>query len=288
MSTPSRPAKNQPGGTRLPGQGIGGRSFYIPVAHANLELPVRITEAGESWWAYGDVCERKCSAIWAVELVRRGSLHFSQDGTSYTVGVGQGFILKRGSQHVYRANQEGVRKSYLGFEGTVADRILANAPDVVHWRDLPRAQMLFRRLHAWVDKRQGDWQTSASIDAYALMLEIAHSGVSHEDRGRHLVLERVLPLLEASQGHACRIAEIARIAGVSPAQLHRLFQEEMHTTPRHYANTFAMRRAQHALQYSTRSCADIAAELGYQPHYFSAIFRRLVGMSPQRFRMKFT
>ncbi len=283
MTSPSPHAQR---GTKLPGLGRGGRSFYIPVTHPDAHLPVQITEVGESWWAHGDHCERACSPIWALELVLAGELHLEQDGRTTTVGPGQGFLLRRGSRHAYQAGSKGVRKSYVGLEGALVETLLGTAPDLVRWRDPALAGRLFRSIRRHIDQRRGDWQAAASGDAYHLLVEVVRSGAVQGHRERHAVLDRVLPLLEAPDGHACRIADIARVAGLSPAQLHRVFQEEMRTSPRQYANAFAMRRAQHALKFTEDSCTAIAAALGYEPHYFSAVFRRLVGMSPQAFRAR--
>jgi AraC-like DNA-binding protein len=82
------------------------------------------------------------------------------------------------------------------------------------------------------------------------------------------------------------MSSLARIAEVSPAHLHRLFRAEFNTTPQQYRLRFAMRQAQLHLLNSTRTCREIATDLGFAPLYFSTAFRRVVGVSPSEFRRR--
>jgi len=261
------------------------RSYWIPAGHSPDILPLRVTEIGESWWPRGESCQRICSAIMAIELVGRGSIQLEQDGRMAEIGGGQAFILKRGAQHAYSATAGIVRKSYIGLSGALAEEVLAQLPDQVLLRDAHAVMRIFRRLRTIMSRPRADGHVQASCLLYQLLIELLMS--SREERGEailHPAIVRVLPVLEGRNGRTHSIAHLARIAGVSPAHLNRLFRASLKTTPQQYGLRFCMRRAQEQLLNSRRSCREIALDLGFTPLYFSAAFRRLVGVSPKTFR----
>lgn len=274
-----------PSPQRYRGSGTA-RSYYILAGHTPAVLPLRVTEIGESWWPAGENVQRRCSPIIAVELVRQGRVRLEQDGRTATTGPDEAFVLRRGVQHRYAATGGPVHKSYIGLDGPLAEATTARLPHRVVLRDARRALRLFHGLHRLFAHQTGDWQADASQLAYRLLVELLMS--SRAERGELMpaAVVRVLPLLEGRDGQALGMDDLARTAGVSPAHLHRLFRASLGTSPRQHAVTCAMRRAQADLMHTDRPCAAIAADLGYTPLYFSAVFRRVVGMAPSAFRSR--
>lgn len=275
-----------PGGTpqRTRGSGLQ-RSYYLPAGHCPAALPLRVTEIGESWWPSGESCRRACSPVMALELVTQGTVHLDQDGCAVEVHAGEAFILKRGSRHDYRAHAGPVRKVYIGVAGPLAEDICARLPHRVVCRDPRRCLALFRTLRRLIEQPNDDRHAQASGVLYQLLVELLMS--SRRERGEdilHPALARVLPVIEQRAGRGLGMSALARIAGVSAAHLHRLFRTSLHTSPQQYGVRLAMQRAQAQLVHSTRSCREIAADLGFPPLYFSVVFRRVVGLSPSEFR----
>jgi AraC-like DNA-binding protein len=274
-----------PAGERIRGSGQQ-RSYFILAGHGPAELPVRVTEIGESWWPSGESCQRACSPIMALELVTRGTIHLEQDGDGVEVRAGEAFLLKRGSRHRYHATGA-VRKAYIGLAGPLAEEIVARLPMRVAWRDARQALALFRQLRGLFTHADHDQHAHASALAYQLLVALLLS--SRKERGENelpAAVERVLPLLERHDGRSRTVGELARHAGISAAQLHRLFRNSLNTTPQRYGLHYAMRRAQALLINSQQSCREIAVGLGFAPLYFSAAFRRVVGISPSEFRKR--
>ncbi len=95
---------------------------------------------------------------------------------------------------------------------------------------------------------------------------------------------RALAYLEDHYTEEIALPELARISGVSPRHLNRAFQAQCHLTPRAYMTRLRMARAK-ALLATPRPITEIAFDCGYaDSNYFSQVFRRCVGMSPQQYR----
>ena len=95
---------------------------------------------------------------------------------------------------------------------------------------------------------------------------------------------RALADLEDHYTEEIPLAELARVAGVSPRHLDRVFTQAFHFTPRAYIARLRMARAR-ALLRTDRPITEIAFDCGYaDSNYFSQVFRRHTGMSPQQYR----
>jgi AraC family transcriptional regulator len=81
---------------------------------------------------------------------------------------------------------------------------------------------------------------------------------------------------------------MAAVAHLSPYHFARQFKAATGLPPHQYVITRRVERAEHLLQAGTdRSLAELAAHAGFsdQSQLFSRHFKRLVGVTPGRFRM---
>ena len=96
-----------------------------------------------------------------------------------------------------------------------------------------------------------------------------------------------LRILQTSGARDLDIRQVARTVGTSVSHLHRLFKDALGTSPLRYAREHLIAQAKDALSNTTLSCQEIARRLGYDdPLYFSAVFKRIVGVSPRGFRKR--
>lgn len=96
--------------------------------------------------------------------------------------------------------------------------------------------------------------------------------------------ERALAYLEDHFTEEIALSELARIAGISPRHLDRVFSETYRLTPRAYMTRLRMARAKTMLG-TDRPITEIAFDCGYaDSNYFSQVFRRYTGMTPQQYR----
>jgi len=79
--------------------------------------------------------------------------------------------------------------------------------------------------------------------------------------------------------------EVASLCGMNTSTFSRIFKKEHGMTFRDYLVQYRIRKAQQLLHNPNASVQDIAYTVGFRdPSYFTRMFRRLVGMSPSRYK----
>jgi AraC-like DNA-binding protein/mannose-6-phosphate isomerase-like protein (cupin superfamily) len=105
---------------------------------------------------------------------------------------------------------------------------------------------------------------------------------------RHDDLLRLRPALLRMRSKLAQpdsLTKLARQVGLSPAQFRRIFVRALRTTPVQYQRRLRMERASRLLRTSTLTVEAIAGEVGYaEPAFFAKTFKRLMGLSPGKFR----
>jgi len=81
------------------------------------------------------------------------------------------------------------------------------------------------------------------------------------------------------------IPDMARLAALSPSQLHRIFKQRFGVSPITWLRNERVNRARRLLADRALSIAEVGRRCGYaDPYHFSRDFRRLCGASPSLFR----
>jgi YesN/AraC family two-component response regulator len=79
--------------------------------------------------------------------------------------------------------------------------------------------------------------------------------------------------------------EIAEAVGVSEDYLSRVFNRELGISPWDYLNRYRVLQSKHLLLHTTEAIGVIALQVGFKDHaYFSRVFHKVTGTSPQAFR----
>jgi AraC-like DNA-binding protein len=79
--------------------------------------------------------------------------------------------------------------------------------------------------------------------------------------------------------------EIAEAVGVSEDYLSRVFQRELGLSPWEYLNRYRILQARQLLANGSDSIGVIAHQVGFKDQaYFSRVFNKLTGQSPQAYR----
>ena len=79
--------------------------------------------------------------------------------------------------------------------------------------------------------------------------------------------------------------EIASAVGVSEDYLSRVFSRELGVTPWDYLNRYRVLQARTLLLNTSENIGNIARQTGFKDQaYFSRVFHKLTGLSPQAFR----
>jgi AraC-like DNA-binding protein len=111
------------------------------------------------------------------------------------------------------------------------------------------------------------------------------SNPSAEETAEESVVERVVRLMHENITRPLQLEAMAREVNLSSSHLHRLFRQQLKTTPMHYFIRLKIGRACELLDNTEMKVNEIGHFLGYSdPHYFSRVFKQITGHAPRKFR----
>lgn len=136
--------------------------------------------------------------------------------------------------------------------------------------------------HAHVTlQSKGIWSDAETVSALNRALFGAENLPAHTSA----LVKRAVAYLHQNYNRPLSRWEIAESVGVSEDYLTRVFNRELDISPWDYLNRYRILQAQALLQNTQRSIADVAHLVGFKDQaYFSRVFSKQVGMSPQAFR----
>jgi len=101
-------------------------------------------------------------------------------------------------------------------------------------------------------------------------------------------VERILPaliLMREQLTDPLSMEQLAAKCHLSPAHFRRIFAQAMGTSPLQYLQQKRLEKAGQLLLHSSDTIESISAQVGYEdPSYFSHTFRRIMGLSPGKYR----
>lgn len=125
--------------------------------------------------------------------------------------------------------------------------------------------------------------TTCSATVYEILVELGRAAVN-SDCPRELL--QIMSFMEENIGNVLTVKDLCQNFAVSKASLHRLFRQHLKQSPIDYFIGMKMESAKNMLSASYYSIKEIAQQLGYSNQlYFSAEFKKRVGMSPRGFRL---
>ena len=249
-------------------------------------LPLTVVRLDESTLGDGQCLQYEHGDAPRIGLVLEGSVRLVQDGRESLITAGQVFLLKPRARQSYTAIDGPVRQLHLILDGLIAEQMVATLPDHIIPRDPSDLRTAFTDLLDLFHVSPSDHHVRASTIAYRLLLGLS---VAQRDGERVAPLNpqvaAALRILHTSGARDLDIRQVARTVGTSVSHLHRLFKDALGTSPLRYAREHLIAQAKDALDNTTLSCQEIAKRLGYDdPLYFSAVFKRIAGVSPRAYR----
>lgn len=83
------------------------------------------------------------------------------------------------------------------------------------------------------------------------------------------------------------VQELAQQQNLSVTHYSRMFRAKTGSSPNQYFSELKIQKSCQYLYFSDRSIKEICVELGFQdPYYFSRLFKKLMGVSPARYKNK--
>ena len=118
----------------------------------------------------------------------------------------------------------------------------------------------------------------------AILLAGKQTGYPLTSKGR-LAIQNALSYMKENIKNNITLTDIAVAANFSMSHLNKLFKKSTGSAPLEYFLHMKIHAASKDLYFFDRLVKDIAIEYGIQdPYYFSRIFKKMIGISPQKYR----
>jgi two-component system response regulator YesN len=83
------------------------------------------------------------------------------------------------------------------------------------------------------------------------------------------------------------LSEVAAHINHSPSHFSTLFSQVTSQTFKEYITQIRLKKAKELLRSTAQTSSEIASQVGYiDPHYFSSVFKKKIGLSPKEYRNK--
>lgn len=264
------------------------RDFYSDDTQEEGYLPLRLIVAHEEHCFKKYYRRRERSAVFAIEFVLAGSIHFVQEGKKYHIRPGEVFLVHLGRNCSYWPDEYCQRLSCT-ISGKSLQSVLHAAGlfecDVVKLKSAESRQKMEKLMRACMDEykhKKPQFRIRASELVYRLLMELAR--INHAQNKPEL-LEKAVELMEHHLSKTLSLSELAALLGSSRSSLARTFAQYLNETPINYFIRLKMDAAKSLLQNTNMQIQEIADYVGYNNSlYFSSEFKKRVGKSPREYR----
>jgi AraC-like DNA-binding protein len=237
------------------------------------------------------VIDRKDFPFFAIECVAEGAGTLDLAGVSYQLAAGMTFAYGPGVAHLIRSDPaRPMLKYYVTFAGKLAEQLLAKSVlgtwSVVQLSSPQEIADIYELL-----QREGAAEGLFASQICVALLQVLIVKISQHaipygsiELGALETFQRVKQVVQR-QFMTLRSAEEAAVAcHIDPSYLSRLFQRFAATTPYRFLTKLKMNRAAELLLDQRMFVKEAAAELGFaDAFHFSRTFKRVYGVSPERF-----
>lgn len=217
----------------------------------------------------------------------RGKLSIA--GEQCEVAAGDLIILPAGVAHAYGANPDEPWSIYwVHFDGRLAQayaEFLAIERPKISIGNLPNLIAEFESLLAL---RHSSYTLAPFVHGASLLKTLLTGltdSIAHARQGGGMDLTVLAGLMQRRLNGELDLEDLAKVAHLSKFHFIRRFRQLTGNTPIQYFIHLKMQHACRLLDSSEDPIKRIAAEVGYEdPYYFSRIFKRVIGVSPQHYR----
>ncbi len=250
-----------------------------------MDFPLRLTAAGDDEWVAGCRRKRIKSNTFAVEFVRSGVFHYTQNGHRYDVMPDEVFLVHLGADNEMATSGAANKKTMI-MSGKALPAILrqlsldqADVIRVSHPEIL--TELIDRARDICGGSGPGRAQAAAAL-GYQVLLELAGD---YSSRHYPRALNEIIAYMQGHLAESLTLEELCRCSGMSRAALHRMFVQYLECSPIEHLLQLRMARARELLSYPWYSIKEVAELTGYSNQlYFSSEFKKRIGVSPKIYR----
>ncbi|SEW52572.1 AraC family transcriptional regulator [Chitinophaga arvensicola] len=213
---------------------------------------------------------------------------------TYLMEAGDCILLPRKWAHEYSADETDPWTIYWAhFQGTSADSIVETA--VREWKGhkivlqhSPERIPLFERIYEQLQRGYREenlvWSNMNfwSFLSSCIYPEMAKPGKA---RQRHDNIDQAIDFMNSHLDHMLTLQQMAQSVNLSQSHFCFLFKNNTGFSPIEYFNQLKIQKACQYLLFTQLRIKEVAARLGMEdPCYFSRMFTRVMGVSPNQYR----
>ena len=223
-----------------------------------------------------------------IMMIQKGELEIPMDEKKITAGPGSVIIFPPNYPYSYSyPGGEPLEYLWVHFTGSYATSLLeecgfSHLPFFATAKSDRRVSDKFSKLfEAFEAKRRLQRQELACI-LEQIILSVSNNIFSADDSG---TLEKSIRYIRSSYNKKLSVPELAAMENLSNSRYIALFNEYMGMPPSSYIIGLRISAACELLRNTDMSIKQIGILVGYSdPHFFSKLFKKHVGMSPKDYK----
>lgn len=208
----------------------------------------------------------------------------------YELSANQAFTIPIGAPHHYYASEEDPWSIlWVHFKGTDAQLYPIEEKHVISFDSGEAAGRMFGIFDILLRVLDGDY-TLGNFIYLTQLLSLALTDVYYRSAPEDSSMQshnvtRVIRYMTERITEPLSTQDILDEFGWSKSYLNIIFQKYTQSAPMVFFTQMKMRRACEELRSTDKRVIDVALSLGYgDPYYFSRLFKKYTGVSPQKYR----
>jgi AraC family transcriptional regulator, arabinose operon regulatory protein len=272
--------------------GVFMDSMTFPLLHeTEMQLPYFLTGAGH-WNNQEHIVRVSGYQDFQWFLCRSGEGVLILGDQTHIMKANRGFLLYPHIPHEYYPTVEPWGIDWVVFQGSHVENLLrtagmeASGPYSVNHFETIQVQMQNLLLLAQSGSPMRGFECSKSL--YALLVDLMkYVSLNNASlQQQYIKLQPALDHIDLNHARTITLQDLADVIQVTPQHFCLLFKSIMKVRPVEYINVTRINKSKMLLLADVRiKIRDIAVSVGFDNFsYFSAVFRKLEGVSPEQFR----
>ena len=227
---------------------------------------------------------------WDLTLVFKGTLEYTIDGISYTLGAGDVILIPEGST---RQRPAGYAAKYASFNFTAFSN--AELPRDIYYHNAINSEIknlisLFAQTKILDSSKSPAYDPSNSrakaINMLNYILLEFMNALAYDNKNEHV--KKAIKYINDNILSPISLSDVSEHIHLSKEYTASIFKKETQKTVTEYITERKMLYAKEMLQSGSFSLSEISENLGYDNYgYFSIIFKKYYGISPVKYRERF-
>lgn len=218
------------------------------------------------------------------------------DGTMYPIEAGDFFMVPQNVAHTYFANEDHPWTIYwIHFKGKLAKAYLEQLEKKANgYKSFVQFSKkvidIFKEIYNQLERGYG---LENLLHAHTCLSYFFTSIIynEHHDPGQNLqkkdLIDNAIDYLQENICETLTLEEIASEVNLSASHFSYLFKKKTGFSPIEYFNQLKVQKACQYLLFTDLRVREISLELGItDPHYFTRMFTKVMGISPNHYRDK--